>query len=79
MRRIPRKLKAVLKAATALERYRIVELLIEQEVIRRDAFGVLVFHNEGFLCARDIVGLEPSKKEMQSKLQTAAVSFDEFE
>jgi hypothetical protein len=51
-------MKLALKAQ-ALERYRIIELLIDQEVIRRDAFGTLVFHNEGFLYAKDIVGLEP--------------------
>ena len=60
MPEISKEVQIAMQAATALERYRIVELLIDQEVIRRDAFGVLVFHNEGFLYAKDIVGLEPS-------------------
>lgn len=59
MPELSQEMKLALKAAAALERYRIIELLIDQEVIRRDAFGVLVFHNEGFLYAKDIVGLEP--------------------
>lgn len=79
MRRIPRKLKAVLKEAAALERYRIIELLMDQEVIRRDTFGVLVFHNEGFLYAKDIVGLEPSKKELRGSLRISTLGSDEFE
>ena len=46
--------------AIARERTRIIELLETQEVIRRDSFGTLVFHNEGDLYAKDIEGLEPA-------------------
>jgi hypothetical protein len=69
----------MLQAATALERYRIVELLIDQQVIRRDAFGTLVFHNEGFLYAKDIVGLEPIHERVPIKSETTAAGYDEFE
>lgn len=60
MAEMSKEIQIAIQSATALERYRIVELLIDQEVIRRDTFGVLVFHNEGFLYAKDIMGLEPA-------------------
>ena len=47
------------QSGTENERSRIIEILIGQEVIRRDSFGKLVYHNEGDLYAKDIEGLEP--------------------